>query len=611
MFDTLIAGVVHGNAYALLAVGITLIFGVTNVINFAHGAVFALGSILGWWFIAELGLPLWPAIVLVVAITALVGVAIDVLAVHPLRKAPAIAALLATVAAGLIIENLTQIVFGPETRPFPQILPTNNFQLGGVRFGTSDLVMFAITLVVMGALAGFLRFSRYGLAIRATAQDPDAAAQMGIGVSRIKVLAFAIASGLGGLAGIFVGLYNSNISPTSGTLAGLTGFVAATIGGLGSIPGAVIGGFALGIVEAFGIYTFGDGYRDLITFGVLVAFLVLRPGGLLAKVPAISAEPLTGTFLGIGRPIRVRWWHAVLVFAAAAIVVPLVADNYAIVVGTQILAYAIVAVSMTLIAGSAGQLVIGQAGPIAIGAYTSAVLTVNHDWPFLAAALAGGVLAAVLSSILAAPLWNLNGHYVAIATLGIGIVIVAVIRNWESLTRGSYGIFGIPVPSILGHEFTENTEVYLLDLVFLAITLAVVVGIQRSRLGVALRAVGADEVAARSSGIPVRDYKALAFAISALFSGIAGALLAHQYSYIDPTVFNLPMSLLIITILVLGGTGSPYGAVLGAVVLIGVPEALRLAPEARILLYGVVLLLIIRFRPQGVLVRSDRVRIAA
>ncbi|MEU3009709.1 ABC transporter permease [Nocardia asteroides] len=611
MFDTLIAGVVHGNAYALLAVGITLIFGVTNVINFAHGAVFALGSILGWWLIAEVGFPLWLTIVLVVAGTALVGVLIDVLAVHPLRKAPAIAALLATVAAGLIIENLTQIVFGPETRPFPQVLPTNNFQLGGVRFGTSDLVMFAITLAVMAGLAGFLRFSRYGLAIRATAQDPDAAAQMGIGVSRIQVLAFAIASGLGGLAGIFVGLYNSNISPTSGTLAGLTGFVAATIGGLGSIPGAVIGGFALGIVEAFGIYVFGDGYRDLITFGVLVAFLILRPGGLLAKVPAISAEPLTGTFLGAGRQLRVRWWHAVVVFAVAALIVPLVANNYAIVVGTQILAYAVVAVSMTLVAGSAGQLVIGQAGPIAIGAYTSAILTVNHDWPFLAAALAGGVLAAVISSILAAPLWNLNGHYVAIATLGIGIVIVAVIRNWESLTRGSYGIFGIPVPTVLGHEFTENVEVFWLDLAFLAITLAVVVGVQRSRLGTALRAVGADEVAARSSGVPVRDYKALAFAISALFSGIAGALLAHQYSYIDPTVFNLSMSLLIVTVLVLGGTGSPYGAVLGAAVLIGVPEALRLAPEARILLYGVVLLLIIRFRPQGVLVRRDRVPVHA
>ncbi|MFI9510812.1 ABC transporter permease [Nocardia sp. NPDC052566] len=610
MFDTLIAGLVHGNAYALLAVGITLIFGVTNVINFAHGAVFALGSILGWWLIAEHGVPLWLTIVLVVAVTSAVGIAIDVIAVHPLRKAPAIAALLATVAAGLIIENLVQIIFGPDTRPFPQVLDTNNFQVGGVRFGTSDLVMLAITVVVMLGLAGFLRFSRYGLAIRATAQDPDAAAQMGIGVARIQVLAFAIASGLGGLAGIFVGLYNSNISPTSGSLAGLTGFVAATIGGLGSIPGAVIGGFALGIVEAYGIYIFGDGYRDLITFGVLVGFLILRPGGLLAKLPSIASEPLTGTFLGAGRHLRVRWWHIVAVFAVAGIVVPLVADNYAIVVGTQILAYAIVAVSMTLVAGSAGQLVIGQAGPIAIGAYTSAILTVNHDWPFLAALVAAGVVAAVVSSILAAPLWNLNGHYVAIATLGIGIVTVAVIRNWESLTRGSYGIFGIPVPTVFGRELADGTEVFLLDLVVLAITLAVVVGIQRSRLGTALRAVGADEIAARSSGVPVRDYKALAFAISALFSGIAGALLAHQYSYIDPTVFNLPMSLLVVTILVLGGTGSPYGAILGSVVLIGVPEALRLAPEARILLYGVALLLIIRFRPQGILVRSDRVQVA-
>ncbi|MEV0249333.1 ABC transporter permease [Nocardia sp. NPDC050712] len=607
MFDTLIAGLVHGNAYALLAVGITLIFGVTNVINFAHGAVFAFGSILGWWLIAQQGVPLWLTIILVVGVTALVGIAIDVLAVHPLRKAPAIAALLATVAAGLIIENLVQIVFGPETRPFPQVLPTNNFQLGGVRFGTSDVVMFAITLAVMAGLAGFLRFSRYGLAIRATAQDPDAAEQMGIGVARIQVLAFAIASGLGGLAGIFVGLYNSNISPTSGSLVGLTGFVAATIGGLGSIPGAVIGGFALGVVEAFGIYVFGDGYRDLITFGVLVGFLILRPGGLLAKVPAITAEPLTGTFLGAGRQLRIRWWHAVSAFAVAGIAVPLVANNYALVVGTQILAYAIIAVSMTLVAGSAGQLVIGQAGPIAIGAYTSAILTLNHGWPFLAAVLAAGVVAAVVSSVLAAPLWNLNGHYVAIATLGIGIVTVAVIRNWESLTRGSYGIFGIPVPTLFGHEFTDAAEVFLLDLVFLAIALAVIVGIQRSRLGTALRAIGADEVAARSSGVPVRDYKALAFAISAVFSGIAGALLAHQYSYIDPTVFNLPMSLLIVTILVLGGTGSPYGAVLGAVVLIGVPEALRLAPEARILLYGVTLLLIIRFRPQGILVRRERV----
>ncbi|RDI52151.1 ABC transporter permease [Nocardia mexicana] len=611
MFDTLVAGLVHGNAYALIAVGITLIFGVSNVINFAHGAIFAFGSVLGWWLIAEHGVPLWLAIILVVAATALLGVAIDVIAVHPLRRAPAIAALLATVAAGLIIENVVAIVFGPDTRPFPQVLPTNNFQIGGVRFGTSDLVMFGLTLSAMAGLWAFLRFSRFGLAIRATAQDPDAAVQMGIGVSRIQVLSFAIASGLGGLAGIFVGLYNSNISPTSGSIVGMTGFVAATVGGLGSLPGAVLGGFVLGTVEAFGIYWLGDGYRDLITFGLLVIFLVLRPGGLLARPPAIESEPMTGTFLGAGRELPVRWWHVVLVFAVAGIAIPLVADSYALSVGTQILAYAIIAVSMTLVAGAAGQLAIGQAGPIAIGAYTSAVLTVTYHWAFLPALLAAGVVAAVVSSVLAAPLWKLGGHYVAIATLGIGIVTVALIRNWEPVTQGSYGIFGIPAPSLFGYEFASQGAVFVLDLVLLAATLSVIVRIQRSRLGTAIRSVGADELAARASGIAARDYKALAFALAAFFSGIGGALLAHQYSYIDPTVFNLSMSLLVVTILVLGGTASPYGAVLGAVVLIGVPEALRLAPQARIVLYGVVLLLIIRFRPQGILVRRQRVPVTA
>ncbi|MFE3001515.1 ABC transporter permease [Nocardia sp. NPDC059246] len=611
MFDTLIAGLVHGNAYALIAVGITLIFGVSNVINFAHGSIFAFGSVLGWWLIAQHGAPWWTALIVVVAATALVGVGIDILAVRPLRRAPAIAALLATVAVGLIIENVVALVFEPDTRPFPQVLPTNNFRVGGVRFGTSDVAMFALTLTVMAGLWAFLRYSRHGLAIRATAQDPDAAAQMGIGVGRVQSLAFAIASGLGGLAGIFVGLYNSNISPTSGGIVGMTGFVAATIGGLGSIPGAVIGGFVLGLVEAFGIYWFGDGYRDLITFGLLVVFLVLRPGGLLARPPAIESEPMTGTFLGSGRELRARWWHALIAFAVAGVAIPLIADDYGISVGTQILAYAIIAVSMTLVAGSAGQLAIGQAGPIAIGAYTSAVLTVSHGWAFLPAIVAAGLVAAVASSVLAAPLWRLGGHYVAIATLGIGIVTVAIIRNWEPVTRGSYGIFGILAPSLFGYEFTTHTQIFRLELVVLAIVLAVIVGVQRSRLGIAIRAIGADEVAARSAGVPVRDYKALAFAVAAFFSGIGGALLAHQYSYIDPTVFNLPMSLLVVTILVLGGTASPYGAVLGAVVLIGVPELLRLAPSWRIVLYGLVLLLVVRFRPQGILVRRNRVPINA
>lgn len=603
MLDTLFAGLLHGNAYALVAVGFSLIFGVTHVANFAHGSVFAIGSMAGWWFIAERGWPLWLAVLGVVAATGLLGLLINVLAVRPLAKAPPIGALLATVAVSLVLDNVAQLVFGPRVRPFPPALPTNDLQVGGLRFGTSDLVMFAITLVVMAALAAYLRFGRSGRAIRATAEDPEAALQMGIPVPRIQNLAFVIASGLGGLAGVFVGMYTSNVSPTSGTSAGLTAFVAATLGGLGSMVGAVVGGFVLGVLEAFGVFLWGDGVRDLITFGVLFLVLVIRPGGLLGRVPAIAAEPMTRTFLAGGREIRIRWWHAAVVIALAA-ALPLFADRYTITVGTQVAVYAIVGASMTLVSGSAGQITLGQAGPIAVGAYTSAVLTVVSGWPFWPALLAAGLASAVVSTVLTAPVWRLSGHYVAIATLGIGTVAVAVIRNWESVTRGPYGIRAIPAPVLFGEKINTATEFYFLGLVLLLLTLAVVGRIRASHLGTVIAAVGADEVAARASGVRVRDYKALAYAVSAFFAGIAGSLLAHQYTYIDPTIFTFAMSLLALTIIVLGGSVSPVGAVLGALLLVGLPEVLRLAPDVRIIGYGVLLLLAMRYRPHGIWVRS-------
>jgi branched-chain amino acid transport system permease protein len=603
MLDTLIAGLVHGNTYALVAVGLSLIFGVTHVANFAQGSVFAIGSMAGWWFLAERGLPLWAAVLAVLAVTGLLGLFINVLAVRPLAKAPPIAALLATVAVSLILDNLSQMVFGPRVRPFPPALPTDNLQLGGLRIGTSDVVMFAVTIVVMAGLAAYLKFGRTGRAIRATAQDPEAALQMGIPVGRIQNLAFVIASALGGLAGVFVGMYTSNVSPTSGASAGLTAFVAATLGGLGSMVGAVLGGFLLGIVEAFGISIWGDGVRDLITFGVLLVVLIVRPGGLLGKVPAIANEPMTGTFLSGGREIRLRWWVWVPVLALA-LALPQLVDRYTITVAATVAVYAIIAASMTLISGSAGQIAIGQAGPIAIGAYTAAILTTISGWSFWPALVVSGVLSAVVAGALTAPAWRLRGHYVAIATLGVGAVVVAVIRNWDALTRGAYGIRGIPPPALFGAKLTSAIDFYLLSLALLVLTLVVVMRVRSSHLGTVLAAVGADEVAARSSGVRIRDYKALAYAVSAFFAGIGGSLLAVQYTYIEPSIFNLPMSLLALTVIVLGGLYSPIGAVLGALVLVGAPELLRLAPDVRILGYGVVLLLVIRFRPQGLWVRS-------
>lgn len=603
MIDTLISGLVHGNVYALVAVGISLIFGVTNVVNFAQGSVVGFGAMLGWWFIGVLGWPWWLGIIAVAASSALIGYLINITTVRPLIKAPPIAALLATFAASMVLDNLSQIIFSPTTRAFPEPLPTDNIPVAGLRLGTSDLVAFGFTVLAMTGLWVYLRFGRDGQAIRATAADPDAAQQMGVPVARIQNLSFLLASMLGGVGGVFFGMFSGVISPFSAAFTGTVGFIAAAVGGLGSIVGAVVGGFLLGLLEAVGVYQFGDGFRDLFIFGLFLLVLLVRPHGLFGSRHGLVAEPMTGTFLGLGRPIELSGWQWVGLAIVAAVAIPLLGGPVLSAVGTQVAIYAIMAVPMTLLAGSTGQISIGQAAPVAIGAYSSALLVMRLDLPFLVGLPLGGLLAAVIATLITLPIWRLGGHYVSLATLALGFVVLAVIRNWDSLTQGAYGLTGIPAPSIFGRPLQTSQGHYLLDLAVLGITLLVTIRIRASHLGTVLSSIGSDEVAARSLGVHTRSYKALAYSIAAFFAGLAGGLLAHQYNYLDPTVFPIQMSVLVLTIIVLGGLNSPFGAVLGAIALVGLPEALRIAPDIRILLYGVIMIAMIRFRPQGVWTR--------
>lgn len=600
MLDTLIAGLLRGNVYALGAVGISLVFGVMNVINFAQFSFFGLGAMLAWFFVVQLHWPFALALIAVLVICAGLGLLINVSVVRPLAKYLPLAAMLSTYAVSQILDNASQIAFTAQFRVFPKVLPTSNLHIGAMRFGTSDLVMLGTTAAVMIGMGAFLKYGKVGQAIRATSQDQEAAYQMGIPVAMVQNVAFVIASALGGLAGIFIALYVGVANPTSGLNIGMTAFVAATLGGLGSLPGGVLGGFVLGVLEAFGIRFFGDSAREIVTFVILILVLVVRPGGLLGKVPLISSEPLTGTFLGKGRPLRIpRWvWPAAIV--AGGVALPLVGGDYVMTTGTQVLIYAIIASGFTLTAGQAGVMGLGQAGPIAIGAYASALLTLHTPISFWFAVPLAGIIAAVIASVLASPIWGVKGHYIAVATLGVGTVIVAVIRIIEP-----QGIYGIPMPKWGDALLATPRAYYLIDFVVLVLTVIVMERIRGSHLGKVVASVGADEVAALSSGVRTRDYKALAFAVSGFFAGVGGSLLAHQYTYIDPTIFTMLMSLLVVTIVIMGGVGLPYGAVAGAIILIGAMELLRFTPELRIIVYGLVLILAVRFRPGGILVRNS------
>lgn len=599
MLDTLVAGLINGNAYALVALGFSLVIGVANVVNFAQGSLFAVGAMVGWFVIQTFGLPLWAAAIAAVIVTAALGWLINIVAVRPFVGRAPIAAVLSTIAVMIILDNANQLVFGPQVRAFHSGLPDVRFPIGGITIGLIDVIILAAGVLLMVALSLVLRFTKLGRAIRATSQDREAAAQMGVPVNRVQSIAFMVASALGGLAGVLVAAYFGTIAPTQGFQIGLAGMAAATLGGLGSLLGAVVGGWVLGILEAVGVSIWGDPVRQLITFGVLLLVLWIRPEGVFGR-KSVRREPLTGTFFAQGRPIVMRWWQiAILVALAAVPVIPGLLDGYATQIAIQVVAFAMIALSMTVIGGYAGQLSLGQAGAVAIGAYSAALLMKNAGVPFLLAALLAGLISAVAISLLAAPSWRLSGHYPAIATLATGAAIVSVVLVAEPLTGGGSGLSLIPFMDVFGYDLMSANEIYAMGLALLLIVVTIAWRLGGSHLGRYWRAIRDDEVAARSAGIAAPQYKALAFGVGGFIAGIAGAYWAGQYGYLDPKIFPPQLSFQIVTIAVLGSMLRPFGAIIGSVVLVGGLELFRFSAEWRLLIYGLVLLLIVRFRPQG------------
>ena len=600
-----INGLVLGNIYALLAAGLALIFGVANLINFAHGSVYMAGSFAGWFLITRLGWPLWAALPAAALAGAVLGLVIERVAVRPFRTSAHIAPLLATLGAGMILDSLAEIIFSPNPQSFPAVLPPTRIALGaalgGVSIGLLDLLILGVSIASALALFAFLKYSRMGQALRATAQDFEAAQQMGVRVAQVNSIAFAIASALGALAGVLIGLYYNFISPSSGFQAGLKGFTACVLGGLGSIPAAMAGGVVLGLGESFGVALFGSSYRNLIAFGLLLAVLFLRPNGLFGGGKRQVRETLTGSFLPLGRAVRPRWFVA-LPLALAALILPwLIPNPYVLQVLTGGWISALFALSLTLVAGSAGIMSLGHAGLMAIGAYASGLLTLKAGWPFAAAFLAAGFAAALIGTILASPALKLKGHYIAIATLGLGEIVNQVILNWDALTQGAMGLAGIPAPRLFGHDITTVGGFYYLSLAVLIASALIIAAVIKSPLGRTLRGLRDDETAAQSLGIVPQTYRGLAFGVSAFFAGLAGALTAHLYTYISHETFGSSYSILGLTMVILGGLGNLWGALLGALALTGLPELLRFAAQARWLVYGAILLLVLRFRPQGIL----------
>ncbi len=600
-FDYTVNGLVVGNIYALLAVGLALIYGVSHLINFAHGSIYMVGAYIGWLCITFLGTPLPITLLVVVIGCGLLGMVIERVGLRPLQTSPRIAPLLATIGLGLVLDQVAQLLFTADPRALPSQVPDWRIQIGGGTIGALDLLIAGIGITSAALLYFFLRFTKLGWAVRATALDRDAAQQCGVDVNKVNSAVFAIAAALGGVSGLLVGMYYNSVDPSMGYQAGLKGIIAQMIGGMGNVPGAIAGSLILGLIESYGIAAFGTSYRNLFAFVVMILIIVLKPNGLFARGRALPPEPLTGTFIAPSAPVRIPP-RVLAGLVVAALAMPLVIKNGYVLqtLGVGWL-YAILAISLTLVAGTAGQISLGHAGLLAIGAYASALLAINLKLPVATTILAAGFITAALGTLIIYPSFRLRGHYVTIATLGVGEIVTLVILNWDSLTRGPVGLTGIPPLSFMGAPLLSGLWVYEISLGVLLVLALLQYRLLGSHLGRTWRAIRDDDVAARSYGISLDRYKSLAFGVAGFSAGIAGALMAHVYSYVNHETFQSQVSIVALTMVILGGLGNVAGGILGAVVLVSLPELFRAAAEYRILIYGIALLLLIRFRPQGLL----------
>ncbi|MDN5927578.1 MAG: ABC transporter permease [Hyphomicrobiales bacterium] len=595
-------GFAVGGTYALGAVGISLVFGVLNIINFGQGATYTVAAYVGMLLMMLTGANVLVAFVGGVAAAFIVGYITERIAVRPLRNQPLQMSLITTMGFGLIAENLVQFIFGPQTQPLSADLSSSVYSIGPVTITNWEIVTLAVVVLATGTLHFVLSRTSFGSAVRAVAEDRRAAVLLGIDVNRLIIVTFCIAAAMGGVAGVLgAALYNA-IYPTMGSLSLTKAFAASVLGGMEQVGGAIVGGLILGVAESATAVYISSAWRDAIAFALLVGVLVAMPTGLLGRRDLDKVERTNLSVFPLP-PVprldlrRMSIWLPVLI----ALLLPLVInDNYYMRILTIMLMSGMIALSLNLVAGFAGLFSLGHAAFYGFGAYASAILSTQLGLPVWLSITGSILLTGAFGVVFAWPIMRLRGHYVTMATFGLSGLSWMIMLNWIDLTRGPMGIRAIPAPEFFGETFGA-TGFYYLILAFLLISTGIVLALLNSPFGRAIRAMRDDELGVASVGQDTRVLKMQVFALSAAIAGGAGAFWAHYVSYISPDSFTPIVSISFLAMVVFGGLGSVPGAIFGGAALAALPEILRFASEYRLAIYGLILILVVLYRPQGLL----------
>jgi branched-chain amino acid transport system permease protein len=593
-----LSGLASASSLFLVASGLTVIFGVTRIVNFAHGSFYMLGAYFAWsltglvqrgdaWF----AWAFWGGILAAALIVGLIGVAIEMLLLRRIYRAPELFQLLATFGVVLIVQDLALMIWGPQDLLGPRApgFRGSVALIGEARFPLYELFLIAIGPAVLALLLLLFHGTRWGTLVRAATEDREMVGALGVNQRLLFTSVFALGSLLAGLAGALqLPRESVNLHMDLAMIAEV--FVVVVVGGLGSLAGAALAALLIGQLHAFGILIFPK-ITLVLVFLVMAVVLILRPHGLLGRAP----PPARGAATAPEPPLR-RAPPVLRLLAALAVVgillLPTTLGEYALSVLVELAIFALFAASLHLLMGPGGMPSFGHAAFFGLGAYAAALAAQG-----LAAPMAVGLVLAPMAAGLFGLLFGwfsvrLAGVYAAMLTLAFAQITWSVAFQWGEVTGGDNGILGVwpgldPVP-------------------FAWVTLTLCIGtilllrrILFAPFGYALRAQRDSPLRAEAIGIDGFRIRWLAFGLAGAAAGLAGGLFAYAKGSVFPTVLAIPRSVDALLMVLLGGVQTLSGPILGALAFIGLQEQLVRLTELWRLCLGVVIVALVLFFPHG------------
>jgi len=600
----LLSGLANAMFLFLIASGLSLIFGVTRIVNFAHGSFYMLAAYLTYSLAAAL--PGGPAAFYLAALLAALAVAavgglVEVLLLRRVYRAPELYQLLLTFALVLVTADLVRYLWGADNKTGPAAPGlAGSVPIAGQLFPSYDLAIIVFgPLVALGLWLLFHR-TRWGVLIRAATQDREMVAALGVDQSRLFTSVFVLGSFLAGLGGALQ-VPRLALTTVMDTSVIVEAFVVVVIGGMGSVWGALLASLLIGVLNAYGVLLLPKAAIVLI-FVVMAVVLVVRPWGLLGR-PEIQLRP-PGGGAEADRPVRrghPAWTLAALVILAA---LPLALPTFWISIAVEIFAFALFAASLHLLMAVGGMVSFGHAAYFGLGAYGAALLLKTAGLPMPAAFVVAPLVAALAAVVFGYFCVRLTSIYFAMLTLAFAQIVYAIVHQWDEVTGGDNGILSVWPASWLA----SPGRYYYWALVATVAGIVLLRRVAASPFGLTLRAARDHARRAEALGVNIRTLQWTAFVVAGFVAGIGGAVFAFLKGSVFPVYTESPMSVQPLVMVLLGGVGSPSGPLLGAAVYKLLDTVITRYTDYWQLVLGTILVVLVLAFPRGIAGVLDRGR---